>query len=274
MKIFRGSQPRPEEGRGYRAVMGTQAPPQRVVHEGDFQPPEAPTLTGEVTRKKNRVRIQIGLAVVALLVAFGALIRFVPIITISSFEVRGATHTSQQDIIEAAGLQAGDNMAAVNTGAAARAVVKLPWVRKATVSRDWPRKIVIDVTEATPTFYVDDGGIQVYDEAGAFVATVSAVDPATTGAALKLAGPIPEDEDLRAAVGAIAHAIATELPGVSVDHLAAANQAAVSMVLTDGRTVMWGTTEDLESKVEAVKIVLSREGKNWNVSNPAQVTVS
>ena len=161
-------------------------------------------------------------------------------------------------------------MTRIDTHAAASHVVGLPWVTKATVERSWPRTISISVKEATVAFYVDDDGDHLFDDNG----REFDVSPHPDGA-LKLDGNTSPDEETARAVAHVAQAVHEHAPGIvgDIDHIDAQNENNISLVFKDEKTVKWGTSNNASSKAEATKAVLQREGRVWDVSNPAQVSV-
>ena len=95
-------------------------------------------------------RLIIMLAVVAAIV-FGVAIFF----KVGEVEVQGNTLYSAQQIIEASGVQMGDNLLTVNKAEfAGRIMAKLPYIEKVSVGRNLPNTIVFSVQESTVTFAV------------------------------------------------------------------------------------------------------------------------
>lgn len=67
---------------------------------------------------------------------------------IETIEVAGTSRYPAQAIVQAGGIQKGENLFLAHTGSAAAAIQqKLPYIGKAKVSRRLPAKIVIEVTE-------------------------------------------------------------------------------------------------------------------------------
>lgn len=237
----------------------------RVIHSGGRKESQ-----GESRRRRRRRWWGAALIIVLLLVVGAVVLRTAPILTVSSFSVKGNEQTSKEDIIAASGIHEGQNMTRIDTHAAASHVVGLPWVTKATVERSWPRTISISVKEATVAFYVDDDGDHLFDDNG----REFDVSPHPDGA-LKLDGNTSPDEETARAVAHVAQAVHEHAPGIvsDIDHIDAQNENNISLVFKDEKTVKWGTSNNASSKAEATKAVLQREGRVWDVSNPAQVSV-
>jgi cell division protein FtsQ len=49
--------------------------------------------------------------------------------------------------------------------------------------------------------------------------------------------------------------------------------ASVTLTLTDGRTVVWGTTDRTDEKAEKLAALLTQPGKVYDVSSPDLPTV-
>lgn len=79
---------------------------------------------------------------------------------VSNIEVSGNAIYSTEEIIEASGIEEGDNLFFINRFTAiSRIFSKLPYVEEATINRSLPNKLVIEVTESTAVAYVtaEDG---------------------------------------------------------------------------------------------------------------------
>jgi len=64
--------------------------------------------------------------------------------------LRGRHHTSRQNVVRAVGLKRGDPILGFNIDDLRMRLVKLPWVRDATVTRHWPDTVDIRITERQP----------------------------------------------------------------------------------------------------------------------------
>lgn len=59
----------------------------------------------------------------------------------------------------------------------------------------------------------------------------------------------------------------------AVESIEARSPNTFVLKLNDGRTVVWGASENNANKALALDTVLQREGQEFNISNPQQVTV-
>jgi cell division protein FtsQ len=105
-----------------------------------------------VTRARGRRRLQVlvALGVVTVLLVGGWFLLHSPWFSARRVTVQGAVHESPAQVIAAAGLATHPPLLDVHAGAVARAVERLPWVRRAAVSVAWPDKVRIVVTEQVP----------------------------------------------------------------------------------------------------------------------------
>ena len=79
-----------------------------------------------------------------------------------------------------------------------------------------------------------------------------------------------EDAEAMAAVVDIAASISER----ARNEIAAIDVAPLNHVLrtNDGRTIVWGASEDNENKSYALEAVLQMEGREFNITNPQLVT--
>jgi cell division protein FtsQ len=81
-----------------------------------------------------------------------------PLLDVDRIVVRGAERTPVDEVRARSGLRTGEAMLAVPAGSAADRVEELPWVRSATVRRDWPGRVVVEVEEREPVAALAGGG--------------------------------------------------------------------------------------------------------------------
>ena len=139
-------------------------------------------------------------------------------------------------------------------------------VETVTVSRDWPSSVDVEVTEhVAVAFIVQDDGTHLIDSNG--VDFLVAEPPPQ---AIELVGAPVEDAEAMAAVVDIAASISER----ARNEIAAIDVAPLNHVLrtNDGRTIVWGASEDNENKSYALEAVLQMEGREFNITNPQLVT--
>ena len=83
--------------------------------------------------------------------------------------------------------------------------------------------------------------------------------------------PGPRDPPTMAALQVMT-ALNPEVVG-QVSRIAAPSIASITLTLTDGRTVVWGTTDRTEEKAEKLSALLTQPGQTYDVSSPDLPTV-
>jgi len=77
---------------------------------------------------------------------------------VSRITVTGNSYYTAQQVIEASGIEEGDNLFFINRfSAVSKIFAKLPYIQKATVSRGLPNRITITVTESQTLAYIPLG---------------------------------------------------------------------------------------------------------------------
>ncbi|MBC2680910.1 cell division protein FtsQ/DivIB [Corynebacterium anserum] len=219
------------------------------------------------TRAKRRLpAIIAGLVVV--LAAVGVLAYFFPLLKVGQINVEGTVNADVAQIQDASGIATGDNMLRLDTSGAAQTIAHVPWVEKVTVSRHWPTSVNISITEHRGVGVINRGGT-LYDvnEHGQIF-----LQGAAPEGAVEFKNVDPQDSAaVKAAADAVV-ALSPELVG-QLDRVEAKSAESVELFFHDGRRVFWGSSERASEKAEATRVVLTREGQEWNVSNPAMPTV-
>jgi POTRA domain, FtsQ-type len=218
-------------------------------------------------------RVSLVLAVVAVVVLGLAATR-TPLLDVDRVLVSGVDGARAEAVRSAAAVAPDQPLVSLDTGAVADRVEDLPWVASAQVSRSWPATVRVRVTEreVVAAVQVTEQRVALVDADGYVVSVEEgAVEPADSGddaeaggdggvAAGELVltgidGPIAEgrrlDGDARDAI-TVAAAVAERLPdtvaSVSTD---------LDAELVSGGVVRFGSTDDLDEKITAVKTVLS-----------------
>ena len=122
-----------------------------------------------VSRRRRRVLALV--IVVATLATAAWVVTRSPLLDVDHVQVRGNSRETPAEVLDAAGLHTGDPMVWIDTHQAAAAIETLPWVRRATVQREWPDTVRITVSERLPVAWSDTGsGALVLDAAGRVLA--------------------------------------------------------------------------------------------------------
>ena len=73
-------------------------------------------------------------------------------------EVRGTSHVTRSEVLRIAGITPGTNVFTLDAGSAEARLERDPWIAQATVMKDLPSTLVIDVDERVAVAVVETGG--------------------------------------------------------------------------------------------------------------------
>ena len=127
-----------------------------------------------VKRDEDRSRVSrliIVLGLLAIVAGSVAALRS-PLLDVDHLRVVGARRTNPATIAAASGVRRGISMGDVKLSAASQRVATLPWVLHATVKRQWPGTVRIEVTERSPEAEIrrSGGGWLLVDRTGRLLA--------------------------------------------------------------------------------------------------------
>jgi cell division protein FtsQ len=207
-------------------------------------------------RDRRYRRIAWGLVPVALLV-MAAVVAYLPMLDVDRVLVEGATRTPPATVQWASRVHLGDALLATDAVGAERRIEALPWIKDATVKREWPGTVRITVTERTPiAVLVNDEGRMpgVVDASGRIIDVGGLVTPGLvelTGMDPRLAEgariPARGREALKLAV-ALTERLPGQALGVNVD---------LEVSLAVGGIARFGSIEQLDAKLVALETILT-----------------
>jgi cell division protein FtsQ len=204
---------------------------------------------------RRRLLVTLGAAVL-LAGAVAWLVLGSPVFAVRTVQVDGEARLSAEQVVRVAGIAEGTPLARVDTGAAAARVAALPQVASVEVTRGWPSTVVVTLAERVPVAVVTDGGTRrLVDAEGVVFETITGTPPDGV-VPLAVGDPGPDDAATTAALGAL-----TALPpGVrdQVTGLAAQSADDVTLTLTDGRSVLWGSAAQTDRKAEVLGALLEQ----------------
>ncbi len=217
---------------------------------------------------RRRLRRLVVLAVVAMAALTAVIVLRSPVLDVDEVSVVGARYTSPEAIQEATHIHAGAPLLLADLGRATRAIEALPWVADATVTRELPGTVHVQVTERTPSAMVSINGASVLvDDSGRVLA---AGDPMSLPAAVPRDPPfvsvLAPGGDAVPAVGArvdralhdavvLAGRLRLDPPGAVA---AVRLEPSLRLDLVGGGAVELGDTTDLDAKIEAFRTVHAR----------------
>jgi cell division protein FtsQ len=208
------------------------------------------------------------LAVVALVAGGIWLVFFSSVLAVQGVTVTGTGYLSADQIRSAARVPIGEPLATVDLERVRSRVGALAAVKSVDVTRSWPDQVRIQVTERTPVAVVDVGGTVRGMDADGVLFRDYARPPRTLPVVRTFAGA--DAASRREAAGVIA-AMPDDL-AAKVDHLGVESVDQITLVLRDGRTVVWGSAEDSGEKARVLQALLAHPAQAYDVSVPAQPT--
>ncbi|KQY64812.1 cell division protein FtsQ [Nocardioides sp. Root151] len=220
-------------------------------------------------RRWLRLRLVVISAVLALALVVGVwLVYFSSVLAVKGVDVEGNKLLTEEQVLAAADVRSGEPLARADMGAIKDRLEDLPAVASADVSREWPDRILVRVTERVAVAVVERGG------------TYRGID--ATGFAFrsypKMPGNLPrlkvDDDTVDEAVAEGANVLAS-LPTTiarKVDYVELHTVDQISLKLRDGRTIVWGSAEQSEDKAKVIAILLRQKADVYDVSVPGQPT--
>jgi cell division protein FtsQ len=216
-------------------------------------------------RHRRLRRVAVGLVALLAVGGLGWVVLLSSWLAVDDVQVTGSSRLTPEQIASAADIRTGHPLARVDTAGVAGRVRQLPPVADVAVLRSLPGTVRIAVTERQPVAaYAAPDGIRLIDATGVSFATVATAPDGLVR--LEVARPAPDDPSTRAALQ-----VATDLPGelrATVAAVRADSPVAVTLILLDGRQVVWGRPGDTATKAAAVAALLPMPGSTVDVSAP------
>ncbi len=204
-----------------------------------------------------------------LTVALGLVLYFTPAMSARSIIVTGIGAVTRDQVLDAAQVRLGTPLLQINTHQVADRVAAIRRVASARVQRQYPSALRITIVERVPVVVKEfPDGPHLYDRDGVDFATAP---PPPALSYIDVGNPGPTDPPTKAAL-AVLLALRPEIVA-QVGRIAAPSVASITLTLTDGRTVIWGTNERTEEKAEKLAALLTQPGRIYDVSSPDLPTV-
>lgn len=212
-----------------------------------------------VAKARTRRLAAVGAAVVTLgMIAWTAFAS--PLLGIDEIKVVGAKHTTAADVARTAGLETGDNLLLISTGAVADAAETLPWVKAADVDRIMPGTVRIRVTERVPAMVLSVGAARWTIDSSGHVLAVGAAERGLAVISAADAGDIevgatltePELVDALRAYRSLSRGVRRQITGIL-----APTSERISFSMEDGTLIRFGAAERLPAKNEVLDALLA-----------------
>jgi cell division protein FtsQ len=219
-----------------------------------------------------------GVIAVGLLVGISYIFLGPKVLVVRSVVVSGTHLVPPGQVRAAAGIPLGEPLLRVNTDAAARRVEAITQVRSARVSKSWPDRIVITIQERTPVLAVARPGAAGTTSAGAGGYDLIDASGITVRTAQAKPRGIPvfwPSVPVTALAGspsvAAAATVLRELPawiGPSVAAVTASSPQNVTLGLSGGVTIVWGSTARATAKAAELSALMRTHAHYYDVSSP------
>ncbi|MCV7079560.1 cell division protein FtsQ/DivIB [Mycobacterium szulgai] len=202
-------------------------------------------------------------------VGLALILYFTPVMSARNIVVTGIGAVSREEILDAAQVRPGTPLLQINTDQVADRVAAIRRVASARVQRQYPSALRITIVERVPVVVKDfPDGPHLFDRDGVDFAT----DPPPPGLPyIDVENPGPTDPPTLAALQVLT-ALRPEVLG-QVGRIAAPSVSSITLTLSDGRVVIWGSTDRAEEKAEKLAALLTQPGRTYDVSSPDLPTV-
>lgn len=214
-------------------------------------------------------RVVGGLLLVVLVVAAGWLVFFSSVLAVQGVQVTGTNVIGPVAVRRAAAVPTGAPLATVDLDRITARVERLPAVRVVDVSRAWPDRVRIDVTERHAVAVVDaaraGGPLRGMDRDGVLfrnyptrpkrlpmIRTAKGTGTNALAEAARVAGSLPP-------------ALARKVAFVQVRTI-----DTIALQLHSGKTVLWGSAEGSSQKARVLAVLLAQHAAYYDVSVPGQ----
>jgi cell division protein FtsQ len=216
----------------------------------------------------------VGTLVIALLIGGIWAVYFSTWLQVKGTSVHGTMKmTSAKEVAELAAAPVGEPLATADLEAVqVRVLNGLSMVRSVNVSREWPDKIRVDVTERTPVAVVSIGGrLRALDETGTVF-----WDYKKAPAGLPMVNTVSgTNSDALREAAAVASALPADL-AKRVDHVEVTTVDSISLRLRSDKRVVWGSSAQSDTKADVLVALMKAQPDvaRYDVSVPGQPVTS
>lgn len=195
------------------------------------------------------------------------LVMFSPIFRVQEVVVQGNDLVSVDDIRLAALVVPDTRMLSIDVAGIESRVAELPAVRDVEVSRDLPHTVIIDVSEREIVFQRVEGAVfQWVDENGVIFSTSNAPVEGVVQV-------VTADKESRV-LSDVAEVVSQLSPEMltQVERVQAKAVDRITLEMTEGRLVVWGSSEESSLKADVLEALLAVDATLYDVSAPSHPT--
>ena len=206
----------------------------------------------------DRVRKIAAIAFIAVVLLGAAAVTLTrsPYFAAHRIEVRGTSHVTRSEVLRIAGITPGTNVFTLDAGSAEARLERDPWIAQATVTKDLPSTLVIDVDERVAVAVVETGGaLRLVADDGALL---EAARPRTAAGLPTIASTEPGVQPGPDAIGGAGRAIAAMAPSLRgrIHGVSILSDGQLRVDLSSGAEVAYGEAVELSEKAMALRALL------------------
>lgn len=212
-----------------------------------------------VERSRKR-KTFVKLAALAALIVVVWAVMWSPLLNVRHLELRGVQHTTSEEVLEATDLGSSTNILRVSTDVVQERIETLPWVKKASVARVLPGTLRIKIEERKPALALSMGAAHwMVDESGRVLAAGKGEDlPVLAGADVEGIEPGMNIEVHQLVGGLRVYRSLSDDVRSRVAAIFAPTPERITLALTDGSQVRYGSAELLAAKSNVLRSLLAR----------------
>jgi cell division protein FtsQ len=217
-------------------------------------------------------RLLVGALLVGLVVGCGWLVFLSSVLAVDGVQVTGTVVESPAAVRRAAQVPVGAPLATVDLDAVSARVGELVAVDHVDVSRAWPDRVRIDVSERTAVAVVEPT-----EQGGRLRGTDAEGTVFRTFATRPRGLPVIRTGDKTGADAlAEAAAVAGSLPpdlAAKVAYVEVSTVDTITLELRSGRSVRWGSADGSAAKAQVLAVLLRQKASYYDVSVPGQPVI-
>jgi cell division protein FtsQ len=202
-----------------------------------------------------------------LAIALAVVVWFTPVLSVRQVRIEGTRLLTSAQVGSQAQVPVGRPLARVSLQQISDRVATLPEVESVSTTRRWPSAVQIVVTERTARVQRIEGqSYQWVDGSGVVFHTQSQRDPR-----LVVVNTTDTDRRLLSDLATVAQSLTPRLRG-EVTGMKAQSPDTITVVLSGGRSVVWGSAEESATKAQVATALLQVKATVYDVSSPANPT--
>jgi cell division protein FtsQ len=213
--------------------------------------------------------------VVSLVAGLVWLVFFSSVLAVRGVRVEGTGVLDPRVVRRAAAVPTGSPLATVDLDRVEQNVERLVPVLSVDVSRSWPDRVRIDVTERVAVAVVESpSGLRGVDREGVlfrrYLSRPADLPVVRATTPVDASGGAPDDALAEAA--SVVESLPADL-AARVDHVSVRTVDTIVLELRNGRTVMWGSADESADKARVLAVLLEQKASTYDVSVPGRPVI-